>query len=123
MNYSRTASIAIGALLAALPAVAWATGSLAISAVSYAPATMTGSATATVTGTCVQGSQPVKIFIRNISTSAATKIYTSGGCGATAATAGRTVTATVPALPAGNYEFVLKQGGSVSAAFGPIVIP
>jgi hypothetical protein len=116
-------SVAVGAFLIALPTIAWATGVLAISAVTFAPATLSNPATVTVTGTCVQGPQPVKVFLRNTATSAATKVYTSGGCGATAATAGRTVTATVPALPAGNYEVVLKQGSGISLPFGPIVIP
>jgi hypothetical protein len=50
------AAVALGML----PAAAWATGVLAISTVSAAPATLSGPGTLTVTATCVQGAGKVK---------------------------------------------------------------
>ncbi len=114
-----------GALLAlTLPAIAHAAGTLAISAVTKVPASSTHPAEVLVSGTCVQGAGPVKIFFKDTSSGAATKVYTSAGnCGATASSTGSTVTLYTSVVPPGSYAVILKQGGNQSAPFGPVTLP
>jgi hypothetical protein len=115
----RSVGLAFAAAILAIPAAAWATGTLAISAVTKIPAT---------TATCEQGAGQVRVFVRETTTTVSTKVFTSGGCGATAATTGKTVTVPMPTtLAAGTYEVLLKQGSGtsavISAPFGPITLP
>lgn len=118
-------SILFGAVLAlTLPAIAHAAGTLAISAVTKVPASSSHPAEVLVSGTCVQGAGPVKIFFKDTASSVATKVYTStGNCGATASTSGSTVTLLASVVPPGSYVVVLKQGGALSAPFGPVTLP
>ena len=116
-------ALSAAALVLALPGIALATGVLAISAVTVVPATSNSTAMLTVTGTCVAGPQPVKIFVQNTVSGVATKVYTSGACGLNAATSGKTVTAKLVGLPSGTYTVVLKQGGGLSTPFGPVTLP
>lgn len=119
---AKALGLAAAALMLAAPGLAWATGTLAISAASATPATYATSGVLVVTGTCVAGPQPVKVFVQNTVSGVATKVHTTGGCGMTAATTGKTLTITLPALPSGSYNVLLKQGGSVSAPFGPVTL-
>jgi hypothetical protein len=120
--------LAIAAALLTSPAAAWATGVLAISAVTKVPATLANPAKLIVTATCEQGAGQVRIFVRETTSLTATKVFTSGGCGLAAATTGKTVTVAMPTtLAAGTYEVLLKQGTGtsavVSAPFGAINLP
>jgi hypothetical protein len=124
----RSVGLAFAAAILAIPAAAWATGTLAISAVTKIPATMADPAKLVVTATCEQGAGQVRVFVRETTTTVSTKVFTSGGCGATAATTGKTVTVPMPTtLAAGTYEVLLKQGSGtsavISAPFGPITLP
>lgn len=114
-----------GALLAlTLPAIAHAAGTLAISAVAKVPASSSHPAEVLVSGTCVQGAGPVKIFFKDTASGTATKVFTAAGnCGATASSSGTTVTLYAAVVPPGSYTVILKQGGSQSAPFGPVTLP
>lgn len=114
-----------GALLAlTFPVIAHAAGTLAISAVTKVPASFSHPAEVLVSGTCVQGAGPVKIFFKNTVSGAATKVYTSpGNCGAVASSSGSTVTLYASVVPPGTYTVILKQGGSQSAPFGSVTLP
>lgn len=119
---AKALGLASAALLLAVPGMAWATGTLAITAASATPATVSSTGTLVVTGTCVAGPQPVKVFVQNTVSGVATKVHTTAGCGMTAATTGKTLTIKLPALISGSYNVVLKQGGAVSAPFGPLTL-
>ena len=117
--------VPFGALLAlALPGIAHAAGTLAISTVIKVPASSSHPAEVLVSGTCVQQAGPVKIFFKDTAGGTATKVYTSSGnCGATASTSGSTVTLPASVVPPGTYVVILKQGGAQSAPFGPLTLP
>lgn len=102
-----------------LTGAASAAGTLAISAVAKpAPSQLQ------VTGTCVQGAGSVQIFVKKISSATWTSLATLGGsCGATAATAGKTVTVNSGGLSPGMYKVRLKQGANISAASSNISLP
>ena len=115
---------ALFVLLLALPTIAHAAGILAISAVAKVPASLSHPAEVLVSGTCVQGAGPVKIFFKDTVSGAATKVYTStGNCGAAGLTSGSTVTLYASVVPPGTDSAILRQDGATSASFGPIKLP
>ncbi len=107
------------AVLAGSTGAASATGALLISSVAHP-----GPSQLQVSGTCVQGAGPVKILVKKVSGGSWTNLATLGGsCGATAATAGKTVTINAGGLVPGMYKVRLKQGASVSPPSSSISLP
>ncbi len=107
------------ALLVGSTGAVSATGTLAISSVAHP-----GISQLQVTGTCVQGAGQVKILVKKVSSGSWTSLATLGGaCGATAATAGKTVTVNSGGLVPGMYKVRLKQGGAFSAPSASIALP
>ena len=114
---SKLLSAALLVAVASVPS-AWATGTLAITAVQQA-GTMVK-----VTGTCVQGAGSVKVWFKDTTSGAQIKVYTSGGtCGATAATAGRTVKFSAASVPSGTYDVYLRQAGMQAGPGGTVTLP
>ncbi len=112
------------AILAMLPAqAALAAGTLAITNVVKVPATSSTPASLSITGTCVQGNDPVKVKIQNTITGAVYTLFTSAKCGANAA-AGKTINVPVPTtIPPGTYKVGLKQTTSTVIWSGTVTLP